>query len=181
MAFGALLLSGCGLLTGPVTVPTSPAPVEVTSAASKQPTTMRIGPVMVPAVTEARDRDATDGGCATVVRRFTTAAGDFEAAVLIPGCVGTTTQAMNGNHGYHPAPPVGATTEQAQTPVGTATLFSSQYTECTNSCSKGTDEVALLTVDGVVVQIIAVTAPANGTRSRSRTDLVQLLKTLTHA
>ncbi len=65
--------------------------------------------------------------------------------------------------------------------MGAATLCTNQYPECTNICYIGGDEVALLTVDGAVVQIIAVTSPASGTKSRSRADLVQLLQSLRHA
>lgn len=65
--------------------------------------------------------------------------------------------------------------------MGAATLFTNQYSECTSSCYIGTDEVALLTVDGTVVQIMAVTSPASGTTSHSRAALVELLQTLRHA
>lgn len=175
---GVMLLAGCGLV--PVAAVTPIVPV-ATSAAASDPTSVHVGLIVVPAVTPVADRISTNVDCASVIRRFKATTGEYAAAALIPGCAGTIDTPQNGDHGYYPKPPATARTEQVQTPVGTATIFSNQYSECTSSCYMGADEVALLTVDGATVQIMAVSAPASGTRERSRADLIALLQTLRRA
>jgi hypothetical protein len=140
-----------------------------------------VGPVVIPGVSKATEKLSADLDCASVVHRLTTTSGDYAAVELIRDCSGTTDTPQNGDHGFYPKPPPTARVQEAQTPVGTAAIFTNQYSECTSSCYIGGDEVALLTVDGIVVQITAVTAPANGSVKRSRPDLVQLLQTLRHA
>ncbi len=173
VAWGFLLLGGCGL--APVSSPSAPA------ATNSDPSSVQVGVLVVPGVISATDKPSTNPDCASVVKRFTVASGDYAAVVLTPGCPGTTNTPENGDHGYYPTPPPRAKVQQAETPVGTATLFTNQYSECTSSCYMGGDEVALVTVDGIVVQIIAVTAPASGSVDRNRADLVQLLQTLRRA
>lgn len=139
-----------------------------------------LGPVRLSGVVVGDPKMSADPTCAASVQRFSLA-GDFQGAVLAPGCVATADTPENGNHGFYPAPPPRARTAQIATPVGPATVFSNQYSECTSSCYMGADEVALVTVDGATVQIIAVTAPASGTTERNRDDLVRLLQGLRRA
>jgi hypothetical protein len=176
---GVMLLSGCGLTY--VTMEPLPAETTVPVARSSAPGSVLVGPVVIPGVSDATDKYSANVDCSSGVLRLTTATGEYTAVALKPGCTATTDTPQNGDHGFYPKPPATAKTEQVQTPVGAATLFTNQYSECTNSCYIGGDEVALLLVDGAVVQIMAVTSPASGTKSRSRTDLVQLLQTLRHA
>ena len=119
--------------------------------------------------------------CASAVHALRTADGVFQALLITPGCVATDTTPENGDHGFYPTPPAHATLDRVATPVGEATLFANQYSECTSSCYMGTDEVALVTVGSRVVQVVAVTAPASGTRNRDRAGLVALLQGLRRA
>jgi hypothetical protein len=171
-------MGGCGLVP---TTTVSPTASVATRATSGGPTSVQVGLLVVPAVIPVADRISPNVDCASVIRRFTATTGEYAAAALIAGCLGTTDTPLNGDHGFYPKPPATARTEQVQTPVGTATVFSNQYSECTSSCYMGADEVALLTVDGATVQIMAVSAPASGTRERSRADLIALLQTLGRA
>jgi hypothetical protein len=136
-----------------------------------------LGPVRISGVVRGDAKLPADPACTGSIQRFSLG-GDYQGAVLAPGCVATADTPENGDHGFYPTPPPRARTVQVATPVGPATVFSNQYSECTSSCYIGSDEVALVTVDGVVVQIIAVTAPASGTTERNRNDLVQLLQSL---
>jgi hypothetical protein len=122
-----------------------------------------------------------DPTCAAAVHGLRTADGAFQALLITPGCVGTDNTPENGNHGFYPAPPATARVDKVSTPVGDATLFSNQYSECTSSCYMGTDEVALVMVGDRVVQVIAVTAPASGTMERDRAGLVAVLQGLRRA
>lgn len=124
---------------------------------------------------------SVDPTCAGQVVELKTSSGEYQAALLEPGCVATDTIAENGNHGFYPAAPATATVDRASTPVGEAVLFANQYSDCSSSCYMGTDEVALVTVGGRVVQVIAVTAPANGTTARDRAGLVAVLQGLRKA
>jgi hypothetical protein len=140
-----------------------------------------VGPVIIPGILQITDKLSANVDCASVVHRLTTSTGDYAAVELIPDCDATSDTPQNGDHGFYPKPPPRAKVEEAQTPVGPAAIFTNEYSECTSSCYIGGDEVALVTVDGTVVQITAVTAPANGSVKRSRADLVQLLQTLRRA
>jgi len=133
---------------------------------------------VVGTVTTTSSQDAT---CAKAVHGLRTADGAFQALLITPGCVWKDSTPENGNHGFYPVPPVKATLDKASTPVGDATLFSNQYSECTSSCYMGTDEVALVTVGDRLVQVIAVTAPASGTMERDRAGLVAVLQGLRRA
>ena len=137
--------------------------------------------MVIPGVMAVTEKLSANADCASVVHRLTTTTGDYAAVELIPDCPATTNTPQNGDHGFYPKPPPRAKVEVAQTPVGTAAIFTNEYSECTSSCYIGGDEVALLTIDGTVVQITAMTAPANGSMKRSRADLVQLLQTLRRA
>ena len=174
-----MLLSGCGLTY--VTMEPLPAETSASVAKSSAPGTVLVGPVLITGVSDATDRRSSNADCASGVLRLTTATGEYAAVALKPGCVATSNTPENGDHGFYPTPPPRARTVQVETPVGTATLFTNQYSECTSSCYMGGDEVALVSVDGIVVQITAVTAPASGTIERDRKDLVQLLQGLTRA
>lgn len=179
MLCGVVLLSGCGLTY--VTLEAPPAETTLPAPRSSAPTSVRVGRVVIPGVMAVTDKISANVDCASVIRRFTATTGEYAAAALIAGCLDTTETPLNGDHGFYPKPPATARTEQVQTPVGTATIFSNQYSECTSSCYMGADEVALVTVDGATVQIMAVSAPASGTRERSRADLVALVQTLRRA
>jgi hypothetical protein len=126
-------------------------------------------------------RPSRDASCAATVYGLRTAGGDFQTLLLGSDCVGTDRTPGNGNHGFYPAPPAAAQLDRVTTPVGEAVLFSNQYSECTNSCYMGIDEVALVTVGKRVVQVIAVTAPASGTTKRDRAGLVAVLQGLGRA
>ncbi len=139
-----------------------------------------LGPVRLSGVVVGDAKLSADPTCAASIQRFSLG-GDYQGAVLTPGCVATADTPENGDHGFYPTPPPRARTAQIATPVGSATVFSNQYSECASSCYMGADEVALVTVDGMLVQIIAVTAPASGTTERNRNDLVRLLQNLRRA
>ncbi len=62
--------------------------------------------------------------------------------------------------------------------MGPAKVFSNSYYECTNHCTYGGDEVALVNVDGGIIQVTAVTSPSSGETTRSRPELLDLLKGL---
>lgn len=176
---GVMLLSGCGLTY----VRMEPAPPETTVpvARSSAPASIQVGPLVIPGVMAVTEKLSANSDCAAATRRLTTATGEYAAVALKPGCTATTNTPQDGDHGFYPKPPPRAKVEEAQTPVGTAAIFTNEYSECTSSCYIGGDEVALLTIDGIVVQITAVTAPANGSLKRSRADLVQLLQGLRRA
>ncbi|MBI4898986.1 MAG: hypothetical protein HY829_00750 [Actinobacteria bacterium] len=125
--------------------------------------------------------DSPDPTCAGSLYRLHTSSGEFQAFVLRQGCTATDGTPENGNHGFYPSVPAGARTDQVSTPLGPATVFSNQYSECTTSCYMGTDEVALVPVAGRVVQIVAVTTPASGTTQRDRAALVAVLQGLRRA
>ena len=118
--------------------------------------------------------------CSASIHALSTAIGDFQAVLIAPEC-DWSGQPGNGNHGFYLKAPATATVERVATPIGDAAVFSNEYTECTNSCHTGTDEVALVTVGTRVVQVIAVTAPANGTKTRDRSALVNVLQWLRKA
>jgi hypothetical protein len=122
-----------------------------------------------------------DPTCASEVFELKTTGGEYEVASLLPGCTATTAIPENGNHGFYPAAPPTALVDRVATPVGDAVLFSNQYSDCSSSCYMGTDEVALVAVGSHVVQVIALTAPANGTTARDRAELVAVLQGLRRA
>lgn len=171
-----MFLAGCGMTYSRLEVPAETS----ASARNSAATYVQVGPVVIPHITQAAEKLSPNADCASAVQRLTTSLGDYAAVALHRDCPATTDTPQNGDHGFYPKPPPTAKTEQVETPVGTATLFTNQYSECTSSCYIGGDEVALVTVDDSVVQITAVTSPASGTTSRSRADLVQLLQSLRH-
>jgi hypothetical protein len=125
--------------------------------------------------------DSADPTCAGSLYRLRTSSGEFQAFVLAQGCTATDGTPENGNHGFYPTVPARARTDQVSTPVGPATVFSNQYSECFTSCYMGTDEVALVPVAGRVVEVVAVTSPASGTTQRDRAGLVAVLQGLRRA
>jgi len=163
----ALALSACqpapAVPTTPtLAAPTAPAPTTPTSAA---PSTVLVGfgdGIVLSVKGTETTAWASDATCASVVHRLDTADGAYQALLVLPGCAWNDIP-ENGRHGYYPTAPPKATVARVDTPLGEAIVFSNQYSECTSSCYIGTDEVALATVDGHVLQVIAVTAPASGT------------------
>jgi hypothetical protein len=118
-----------------------------------------------------------DQACVRTTHRLNTASGRYQAALVKPGC-DNTQRPGNGFHGYFTAPPEGVAVESAETPVGPAEVFDSEYYECTNSCATGVDQVALVPVGTQILQVIAETSPSGSRKTRDRADLVALLQGL---
>lgn len=118
-----------------------------------------------------------DQDCAKALHRLTTATGKYLVALLRPDCT-SEPRALNGFHGYFTEPPAGVEVVTAETPIGPAQLFSNTYTECTNSCASGTDEVALVAVGDRTLQVIALAGVSRGKNTRDRAQLVSLLQGL---
>jgi hypothetical protein len=121
-----------------------------------------------------------DHDCAGELHRLTTSTGDYQVALLRSDCTGEP-RALNGFHGYFTEPPAGVEVATAQTPIGPAQVFSNTYTECTNSCASGTDEVALVAVGTRTLQVIAPARVSRDDRTRDRAQLVGLLQGLSKA
>jgi len=173
---GVLALSACQ--------PAAPPPPVTTAVTTSGPSTFLVDlgdGIQLSLAGTATSTSSRDPRCANSMFQVRTTGGAFQVTLLEPSCAGNETTPGNGNHGFYPAAPATARTDRAATPIGEAVLFSNQYSECTNSCYMGTDEVALVTVGNRVVQVIAVTAPASGTMKRDRTGLVAVLQGLRRA
>ncbi len=163
----AIIVAGCGLL-----------PTQSASGENKPFMEIDVPLGKGVALTTFGEDSTTAWGpndCAERVHQLTTPTGNYLVILIKPGCTGSPT-AGNGFHGYYAEPPGGF--KSAETPVGPAKVFSNSYYECTNHCTYGTDEVALVDVDGRIIQVTAVTRPSSGETTRSRLDLLELLKGL---
>lgn len=166
----ALVLVGCGI------IPT-PAEPSTTAAFPQRSIDLGIGVELTIVGEDSAVEPADDGDCGGTVHRLTTSTGSYQLTVLGTECTNDP-KALNGFHGYFVSPPQGAEVSTATTPIGPAQLFSHKYEECTNSCGFGTDEVALVAVDGRTVQVIAVAQVGGPARTRDRAQLVSLLQGL---
>lgn len=99
--------------------------------------------------------------------------GQYVVAVVSTGC-GYEDNPLNGRHGWFSEPPPSAEVEAVDTPVGTAKVFTSTYTECTNDCNDYADEVAVVSTSSGVVQVMAMSSSKTPHRSRERlTEILQ--------
>lgn len=172
------LLVGCTLFV-PRVKPDDPTP-EPTPSPSQFVISLDNG-VELAALGENSVWETTDSyRCADVVNQVTTATGVYRVTLLRSDCT-SAPKALNGFHGYFAAPPAGVEVATADTPIGTAKLFSNQYEECTNSCRFATDEVALVTVGERILQVIALAEAGGDVHTRDRADLVSLLQGLSKA
>lgn len=87
-------------------------------------------------------------------------------------------QILNGRHGWYSTldqvdDPLEATT--VETRLGQAQVFGQKYTECTNSCSSSTDQIALIRLDRPADPEFPVLVVMSTGDERTRAEFLQLL------
>lgn len=114
-------------------------------------------------------------GCEVALYRFA----DKLSIYAVPrDCTIEQEQILNGRHGWYTAldqvsDPLDVTT--AGTRLGQAQVFGQKYTECTNSCSSSTDQIALITLDRPTDPVFPVLVVMSTADERTRAQFLQLL------